>query len=147
MCGVFSPPKRKIICTANSSPVKLKKLHIDTKPNAEDFIMNSFVATEPLPPHIPFAKEDTPDTMTLGMLKIICPGQPITMKAKVKHLNEPRRHKVNLPIAEDPIEKQKLRTSVVWVDRWVDDATSGYLGTSLKLQVVSLQEVTQHHEA
>ena len=54
--------------------------------------MTSTLEIEPLP-HVPFPKEDIPDTMTRGMFKSICPGELTTVKAKLMNVNEPKRMK------------------------------------------------------
>ncbi|KAJ7394876.1 hypothetical protein OS493_000711 [Desmophyllum pertusum] len=92
----FSPGKRSLFAglQADGSAVKIKKFRIDTRSNAEDLLMNNNVEIQQLPA-APFPKVDIPSTLTLGMLKSISPGQLITVKAKIIHLQEQKTVKTS----------------------------------------------------
>ena len=85
MC--FSPPRRKRFTSLSqaNSPVKIKKFHIDTKSNAEDLLMCHDVTIEHFPA-IDFDKVKRPTMMNLSAIKSVCPGQIVTVTAKVTHL-------------------------------------------------------------
>ncbi|KAL9951777.1 hypothetical protein ACROYT_G044503 [Oculina patagonica] len=83
----FSPPKRKRFASFfdNNSPVKIKKFQVDTKSNTEDLLMGHDVNIEHFQA-IDFDKEPIPTTMSLATIKSVCPGQIVTVTAKVTHL-------------------------------------------------------------
>ena len=83
----FSPPKLKRFTSLSqaNSPVKIKKFCIDTKSNAEDLPMGHEVTIEHFPA-IDFDKVKLPTTMNLSTIKSVCPGQIVTVTAKVTHL-------------------------------------------------------------
>ena len=83
----FSPPKLKRFTSLSqaNSPVKIKKFRIDTKSNAEDLPMGHEVTIEHFPA-IDFDKVKLPTTMNLSTIKSVCPGQIVTVTAKVTHL-------------------------------------------------------------
>ena len=85
MC--FSPPKLKRFTSLSeaNSPVKIKKFRIDTKSNAEDLLMGHDVTIEHFPA-IDFEKVKLPTTMNMSTIKSVCPGQIVTVTAKVTHL-------------------------------------------------------------
>ena len=85
MC--FSPPKLKRFTSLSqaNSPVKIKKFRIDTKSNAEDLPTGHEVTIEHFPA-IDFDKVKLPTTMNLSTIKSVCPGQIVTVTAKVTHL-------------------------------------------------------------
>ena len=83
----FSPPKLKRFCelSQKSSPVKLKKFRVDTASNSEDLLMGRDVIIEDLQ-EIDFQKQELPTTMNVSNATTVCPGQEITLKAKVAHI-------------------------------------------------------------
>ena len=83
----FSPPKPKRFTSLSqaNSPVKIKKFRIDTKSNAEDLLMGHEVTIEHFPA-IDFDKVKLPTMMNLSTIKSVCPGQIVTVTAKVTHL-------------------------------------------------------------
>ena len=83
----FSPLKLKRFTSLSqaNSPVKIKKFGIDTKSNAEDLPMGHEVTIEHFPA-IDFDKVKLPTTMNLSTIKSVCPGQIVTVTAKVTHL-------------------------------------------------------------
>ena len=82
----FSPPKLKRFTSLSqaNSPVKIKKFRIDTKSNVEDLPMGHEVTIEHFPA-IDFDKVKLPTTMNLSTIKSVCPGQIVTVTAKVTH--------------------------------------------------------------
>ena len=83
----FSPPQLKRFTSLSraNSPVKIKKFRIDTKSNTEDLLMSHDVTIEHFPA-IDFDKVKLPRTMNLSTIKSVCPGQIVTVTAKVTHL-------------------------------------------------------------
>jgi len=83
----FSPPKLKRFSelSQKSSPVKLKKFRVDTASNSEDLLMGRDVIIEDLQ-EIDSQKQELPTTMNVSNAKAVCPGQEITIKAKVAHI-------------------------------------------------------------
>ena len=83
----FLPPKLKRFTSLSqaNSPVKIKKLHTDTKSNAEDLLMGHDVTIE----HFLATDSDKlklPTTMNLSTIESVCPGQIVTVTAKVTYL-------------------------------------------------------------
>lgn len=84
----FSPPKLKRFTSLSeaNSTVKIKKFHIDTKSNAEDFLMGHDVTIEHFPA-IDFDKVKLPTMMNLSTIKSVCPGQIVTVSKTVGSKN------------------------------------------------------------
>ena len=87
----FSPPKRKRFeeLRSSSSPVKIKKFRIDTKSNAEDYVMGHDVLIEECP-GVNFEKNEMPTVMNISTVKSVCIGQLVTLKAKVAYIHAPK---------------------------------------------------------
>ena len=84
----FSPPKRKRFEQFSNagSPVKIKKFRIDTKSNAEDYVMGNDVSIENCP-DINFEKKEMATTMNISTAINSCIGQIVTLKGKVVYLH------------------------------------------------------------
>ena len=68
-----------------NSLVKIKKFRIDAKSNAEDLLMDQEVTIEHFPA-TDFDKVTLPSTMNLSTIISVCPGQIVTVTAKVTYL-------------------------------------------------------------
>ena len=68
----FSPRRRKQLVTSdhNKSPVKIKRLKIDTTSNAKDVLMGDDVSVEDCP-NINFQKSELPSAMTIAVAKTV----------------------------------------------------------------------------
>ena len=73
----------------SKSPVKIKKFRLETKSNSEDLLMDKTVSIEEYS-EIDFDRKDIPANLTISMLKSICIGQLVTVKAKLVSLGAVR---------------------------------------------------------
>lgn len=124
----FSPPKRKRFeqFSTNNSPVKIKKFRIDTKSNAEDYVMGNDVFIEHFP-NINFEKREIPVSMNIATAKSVCVGQLVSLKAKVAFLHPPKYNvgPNNLTLQEAALVDSSDRTKFVLWQEYVGALQEG----------------------